>query len=424
MATLSLGRFIIPCLTGTLTNVATWFMAKSFGGPRRTLLICGAFLLLAMQLAPLNQTAAGFIATYIVLVAISVACLVAPGLAVASVWWTNPATGPGITEFGTSVGTAAFPPIIAGLLAATGGDWRETMRIVGAFGAVLMLAALAIRYPTDEEKGLSAGASTDAPAIQEQQQSGAASSPPQRRILPLLKRKRFLVLLGLQMFFGIAYFASTYMMVPLARSFGTRSANNTIGTDRYASDEYEPISLPAASALLTINGLVSGVACFVCAALTDKFARPRTIFIVNSFLGAISLALIVVATKYWHLAALNVVLGVALSSGMAIIPAFVVEAYVKRYGAAVMSQLMSASFIGFGVAGGVSGPILADIAEARGSFNVPFVITALSLFADGLLAWCFLSGTDVESAADSSDDDGDDDRSSVKSQLATQNSLP
>lgn len=322
--------------------------------------------------------------------------MTAPGPTVIGSWFSEDRVsfGMGIGEAGVATGCALMP-LVAGLLLEHYGedDWREAMKMMSIFGCLpILLSFVTIQRPHDQDRendcendnfNLSQNQNQKQNSNSELQNSNDDKEQQvlsfREELFSVFKSRDFLLLFASQFLFGFGYFLFLFCAVPYATIMGN---NSTI----YASED--PITNTQASSLMTWFGVASALGALLLGGLAAKL-NNRIVLGTACTLSGLLVAIVVplFTRKYYELAAVYAVLGVLFAAGLLCLPSMVVETFVQKY-PHLLNSIMSATFLGFGIAGSMAPPIATSIQERRdqeGSYTCPFVIGGCCLLVLGVV---------------------------------------
>jgi MFS family permease len=317
-------------------------LADRFGS--RRLAVAGMMLTgLGLAAASLARSLPGVYAAYGLGVGLGVGCAYVPAIGAVQRWFVRRrGFASGLAVSGIGVGTLVMPPLASLLIGSLG--WRGAYLALGALVAVLGggLALLIENDPRD--RGL--GPDGDPPP------SGAQPARPEgNSVRDAIRSWRFIRLYAACLICSFGVFVPFVHLVPYAQDHGVAPASAVL--------------------LLGVIGVGSTAGRFFLGGLADRMGRQLSLLLM--FTGmAVALAVWVIATNLWSLAAFAFVYGVFYGGWVAVLPAVVMDYFGGRNVSGIIGVLYTS--VAFGT---LIGPSAAGFAFDLGhSYTVPILASA------------------------------------------------
>ena len=248
----------------------------------------------------------------------------------------------GLAVSGIGVGTLVMPPLASLLIESLG--WRGAYLALGTLAAV-MGGGLALLIENDpRDRGL--GPDGDPPP------SGAQPARPEgNSVCDAIRSRRFISLYAACLICSFGVFVPFVHLVPYAQDHGVAPASAVL--------------------LLGVIGIGSTAGRFFLGGLADRIGRQLSLLLM--FTGmALALAVWVIATNLWSLAAFAFVYGVFYGGWVAVLPAVVMDYFGGRNVSGIIGILYTS--VAFGT---LIGPSAAGFAFDLGhSYTVPILASA------------------------------------------------
>ena len=276
-------------------------------------------------------------------VGLGVGCAYVPAIGAVQRWFVRRrGFASGLAVSGIGVGTLVMPPLASFLIESLG--WRGAYLVLGILAAVLGggLAFLIENDPLDH--GL--GPDGDPPP------SGAQPARPEgNSVREAIRSTRFITLYTACLICSFGVFVPFVHLVPYARDHGVAPASAVL--------------------LLGVIGVGSTAGRFFLGGLADRMGRQLSLLLM--FTGmALALAVWVIATNIWSLAAFAFVYGVFYGGWVAVLPAVVMDYFGGRNVSGIIGILYTS--VAFGT---LIGPSAAGFAFDLGhSYTVPILASA------------------------------------------------
>lgn len=276
-------------------------------------------------------------------VGLGVGCAYVPAIGAVQRWFVRRrGFASGLAVSGIGVGTLVMPPLASFLIGNLG--WRGAYLTLGTLAAILGggLALLIENDPRD--RGL--GPDGDPPP------SGAQPARPEgNSVRDAIKSWRFLSLYAACLICSFGVFVPFVHLVPYAQDHGVAPASAVL--------------------LLGVIGIGSTAGRFFLGGLADRMGRQLSLLLM--FTGmAVALAVWVIATNFWSLAAFAFVYGVFYGGWVAVLPAVVMDYFGGRNVSGIIGILYTS--VAFGT---LIGPSAAGFAFDLGhSYMVPILASA------------------------------------------------
>jgi MFS family permease len=310
----------------------------------RGLAVAGMILTgLGLAAASRARSLAEVYAAYGIGVGLGVGCAYVPAIGAVQRWFVRRrGFASGLAVSGIGVGTLVMPPLASLLIGSLG--WRGAYLALGALAAVVGggLALLIENDPRD--RGL--GPDGDPPP------SDAQPARPQgNSVRDAIRSWRFISLYAACLICSFGVFVPFVHLVPYAGDHGVAPASAVL--------------------LLGVIGVGSTAGRFFLGGLADRMGRQRSLFLM--FTGmAVALAVWVIATDLWSLAAFAFVYGVFYGGWVAVLPAVVMDYFGGRNVSGIIGILYTS--VAFGT---LIGPSAAGFAFDLGhSYTVPILASA------------------------------------------------
>jgi MFS family permease len=310
----------------------------------RGLAVAGMILTgLGLAAASRARSLAEVYAAYGIGVGLGVGCAYVPAIGAVQRWFVRRrGFASGLAVSGIGVGTLVMPPLASLLIGSLG--WRGAYLALGALAAVVGggLALLIENDPRD--RGL--GPDGDPPP------SDAQPARPQgNSVRDAIRSWRFISLYAACLICSFGVFVPFVHLVPYAGDHGVAPASAVL--------------------LLGVIGVGSTAGRFFLGGLADRMGRQRSLLLM--FTGmAVALAVWVIATDLWSLAAFAFVYGVFYGGWVAVLPAVVMDYFGGRNVSGIIGILYTS--VAFGT---LIGPSAAGFAFDLGhSYTVPILASA------------------------------------------------
>jgi len=317
-------------------------LADRFGS--RRLAVAGMILTgLGLAAASLARSLTEVYAAYGLGVGLGVGCAYVPAIGAVQRWFVRRrGLASGLAVSGIGVGTLVMPPLASLLIETLG--WRGAYLVLGALAAVVGggLALLIENDPRD--RGL--GPDGDPPP------SGAQPARPEGHSVPdAIRSRRFISLYAACLICAFGVFVPFVHLVPYAQDHGVAPASAVL--------------------LLGVIGIGSTAGRFFLGGLADRMGRQLSLLLM--FTGmALALAVWVIATNLWSLAAFALVYGVFYGGWVAVLPAVVMDYFGGRNVSGIIGILYTS--VAFGT---LIGPSAAGFAfDLSQSYTVPILASA------------------------------------------------
>jgi predicted MFS family arabinose efflux permease len=272
-----------------------------------------------------------------------VGCAYVPAIGAVQRWFVRRCGfASGLAVSGIGLGTLVMPPLASLLIESLG--WRGAYLTLGALAAVVG-GGLALLIENDpRHRGL--GPDGDPPP------SGAQPARPEgHSVRDALRSRRFISLYAACLICSFGVFVPFVHLVPYARDHGVAPASAVL--------------------LLGVIGIGSTAGRFFLGGLADRIGRQLSLLLM--FTGmALALAIWVIATNIWSLAAFAFVYGVFYGGWVAVLPAVVMDYFGGRNVSGIIGILYTS--VAFGT---LIGPSAAGFAFDLGhSYTVPILASA------------------------------------------------
>ena len=310
----------------------------------RSLAVAGMILTgLGLAAASVARSLPEVYAAYGIGVGLGLGCAYVPAIGAVQRWFVRRrGFASGLAVSGIGVGTLVMPPLASLLIESLG--WRGAYLALGALAAAVGggLALLIENDPRD--RGL--GPDGDPPP------SGPRPPRPQgNSVREAVRSWRFISLYAACLICSFGVFVPFVHLVPYAQDHGVAPASAVL--------------------LLGVIGIGSTAGRFFLGGLADRMGRQLSLLLM--FTGmAIALAIWVIATNLWSLAAFAFVYGVFYGGWVAVLPAVVMDYFGGRNVSGIIGILYTS--VAFGT---LIGPSAAGFAFDLGhSYTVPILASA------------------------------------------------
>jgi MFS family permease len=295
-------------------------------------------------------------------VGLGVGCAYVPAIGAVQRWFVRRrGFASGLAVSGIGIGTLAMPPLASFLIEMLG--WRGAYLALGTLAAIVGggLALLIENDPRD--RGL--GPDGDPP------QSGAQAARRQgASVRQAIRSHRFISLYAACLICAFGVFVPFVHLVPYARDHGVAPSSAVL--------------------LLGVIGIGSTAGRFFLGGLADRIGRQLSLLLM--FAGmALALAVWVVSTNIWSLAAFAFVYGVFYGGWVAVLPAVVMDYFGGRNVSGIIGILYTS--VAFGT---LIGPSAAGFAfDLNHSYTLPILASA----GANILAAVIIAATSTKAAA-------------------------
>jgi MFS family permease len=317
-------------------------LADRFGS--RRLAVAGMILTgLGLAAASLARSLPEVYAAYGLGVGLGVGCAYVPAIGAVQRWFVRRrGFASGLAVSGIGVGTLVMPPLASLLIETLG--WRGAYLALGILAAVVGggLSLLIENDPRD--RGL--GPDGDPP-----QQGAHPARLEGASVGEAIRSRRFVSLYAACLICAFGVFVPFVHLVPYARDHGVASSSAVL--------------------LLGVVGIGSTAGRFFLGGLADRMGRQLSLLLM--FMGmALALAVWVIATDIWSLAAFAFVYGVFYGGWVAVLPAVVMDYFGGRNVSGIIGILYTS--VAFGT---LIGPSAAGFAfDLSHSYTVPILLSA------------------------------------------------
>jgi MFS family permease len=317
-------------------------LADRFGS--RRLAVAGMILTgLGLMTASAARSLWEVYAAYGLGVGLGVGCAYVPAIGAVQRWFVRRrGFASGLAVSGIGVGTLVMPPLASLLIENLG--WRGAYLALGALAA-LIGGGLALLIENDpRDRGL--GPDGDPP------HAGARLLLPQgASVRDAIRSRRFISLYAACLICSFGVFVPFVHLVPYARDHGVAPSSAVL--------------------LLGVIGIGSTAGRFFLGGLADRMGREVSLLLM--FAGmAVALAIWVVSTTIWSLAAFAFVYGVFYGGWVAVLPAVVMDYFGGRNVSGIIGILYTS--VAFGT---LIGPSAAGFAfDLSHSYAVPIIASA------------------------------------------------
>jgi MFS family permease len=310
----------------------------------RGLAVAGMILTgLGLAAASLARSLPEVYAAYGLGVGLGVGCAYVPAIGAVQRWFVRRrGFASGLAVSGIGVGTLVMPPLASFLIESLG--WRGAYLALGTFAAVVGggLALLIENDPRD--RGL--GPDGDPPPSGTQPKRAEGNS-----VRDAIRSGRFMSLYAACLICSFGVFVPFVHLVPYAQDHGVTPASAVL--------------------LLGVIGVGSTAGRFFLGGLADRMGRQLSLLLM--FAGmALALAVWMIATNIWSLAAFAFVYGVFYGGWVAVLPAVVMDHFGGRNVSGIIGILYTS--VAFGT---LIGPSAAGFVFDLGhSYTVPILASA------------------------------------------------
>lgn len=319
-------------------------LADRFGS--RRLALAGMILIaLGLAAASAARNLPEVYAAYGLGVGLGVGCAYVPAVGAVQRWFIRRrGFASGLAVSGIGVGTLVMPPLATVLIESLG--WRGAYLALGALAAVVGggLALLLENDPRD--RGL--GPDGDPP------QPGAEAVRPQgASVREAIRSRRFISLYAACLICSFGVFVPFVHLVPYAGDHGVAPASAVL--------------------LLGVIGVGSTAGRFFLGGLADRMGRQLSLLMM--FIGmALALAIWMISTDIWSLAAFAFVYGVFYGGWVAVLPAVVMDYFGGRNVGGIIGILYTS--VAFGT---LIGPSAAGFAfDLNHSYTLPILASVVA----------------------------------------------
>jgi MFS family permease len=317
-------------------------LADRFGS--RRLAVAGMILTgLGLAAASAARSLFEVYAAYGLGVGLGVGCAYVPAIGAVQRWFVRRrGFASGIAVSGIGVGTLVMPPLATLLIETLG--WRGAYLALGALAAIVGggMALLIENDPRD--RGLGPDGDPPQLAAQPKQPEGAS-------VHEAIASRRFISLYAACLICAFGVFVPFVHLVPYARDHGVAPASAVL--------------------LLGVIGIGSTAGRFFLGGLADRMGRERSLLLMFAGMAG-ALAIWVVSTGVWSLAAFAFVYGVFYGGWVAVLPAVVMDYFGGRNVSGIIGVLYTS--VAFGT---LIGPSAAGFAFDLGhSYTVPILASA------------------------------------------------
>jgi MFS family permease len=317
-------------------------LADRFGS--RRLAVAGMILTgLGLATASAARSLLEVYAAYGLGVGLGVGCAYVPAIGAVQRWFVRRrGFASGLAVSGIGVGTLAMPPLASLLIETLG--WRGAYLALGALAAIVG-GGLALLIENDPRaRGLGPDGDPPQPAAQSAGPQGAS-------VREAIRSRRFISLYAACLICAFGVFVPFVHLVPYATDHGVTPASATL--------------------LLGAIGVGSTAGRFFLGGLADRMGRERSLLLM--FAGmACALAIWVVSTGVWSLAAFALLYGVFYGGWVAVLPAVVMDYFGGRNVSGIIGVLYTS--VAFGT---LIGPSAAGFTfDLSHSYTVPILASA------------------------------------------------
>jgi MFS family permease len=309
----------------------------------RGLAVAGMILTgLGLAAASLARSLPEVYAAYGLGVGLGVGCAYVPAIGAVQRWFVRRrGFASGLAVSGIGVGTLVMPPLASFLIESLG--WRGAYLALGTFAAVVGggLALLIENDPRD--RGL--GPDGDPPPSGTQPKRAEGNS-----VRDAIRSGRFMSLYAACLICSFGVFVPFVHLVPYAQDHGVTPASAVL--------------------LLGVIGVGSTAGRFFLGGLADRMGRQLSLLLM--FAGmALALAVWMIATNIWSLAAFAFVYGVFYGGWVAVLPAVVMDYFGGRNVSGIIGILYTSAGIGT-----LIGPSAAGFAfDVSHSYVLPILVS-------------------------------------------------
>jgi MFS family permease len=319
-------------------------LADRFGS--RRLALAGMILIgLGLAAASAARSLPEVYAAYGLGVGLGVGCAYVPAVGAVQRWFVRRrGFASGLAVSGIGVGTLVMPPLASFLIESLG--WRGAYLALGALAAVAGggLALLLENDPRD--RGLGPDGDPLQPGAQAVRPQGAS-------VREAIRSRRFISLYAACLICSFGVFVPFVHLVPYAGDHGVASASAVL--------------------LLGVIGIGSAAGRFFLGGLADRMGRQLSLLLM--FIGmALALAVWMISTGIWSLAAFAFVYGVFYGGWVAVLPAVVMDYFGGRNVGGIIGILYTS--VAFGT---LIGPSAAGFAfDLSHSYTLPILASVVA----------------------------------------------
>jgi MFS family permease len=317
-------------------------LADRFGS--RPLALSGMILIgIGLALASTARSLTEVYAAYGLGVGIGVGCAYVPAIGAVQRWFVRRrGFASGLAVSGIGVGTLVMPPLASQLIQALG--WRTAYLTLGAI-AVVIGAGFSLLIENDPGgRNLGPDGDPPSPATPRDQREGTSISD-------AIRSSRFIGLYAACLICSFGVFVPFVHLVPYARDHGVAPSYAVL--------------------LLGVIGVGSTAGRFFLGGLADRTGRQLSLLLM--FVGmALALALWVLSSGFWSLAAFAFIFGIFYGGWVAVLPAVVMDYFGGRNVSGLIGILYTS--VAFGT---LIGPSAAGfIFDLSHSYTVPILASA------------------------------------------------
>jgi MFS family permease len=319
-------------------------LADRFGS--RRLALAGMILIgLGLAAASAARSLPEVYAAYGLGVGLGVGCAYVPAVGAVQRWFVRRrGFASGLAVSGIGVGTLVMPPLASFLIESLG--WRGAYLALGALAAIAGggLALLLENDPRD--RGLGPDGDPLQPDAQTVRPQGAS-------VREAIRSRRFISLYAACLICSFGVFVPFVHLVPYAGDHGVASASAVL--------------------LLGVIGIGSAAGRFFLGGLADRMGRQLSLLLM--FIGmALALAVWMISTGIWSLAAFAFVYGVFYGGWVAVLPAVVMDYFGGRNVGGIIGILYTS--VAFGT---LIGPSAAGFAfDLSHSYTLPILASVVA----------------------------------------------
>jgi MFS family permease len=326
-------------------------LADRFGS--RRLAVAGMILTgLGLAAASAARSLVEIYAAYGLGVGLGVGCAYVPAIGAVQRWFVRRrGFASGLAVSGIGVGTLLMPPLATLLIATLG--WRGAYLALGALAAVAG-GAMALLIENDpRDRGLGPDGDPPHAAAEPARLQGAS-------VREAIRSRRFVSLYAACLICAFGVFVPFVHLVPYARDHG--------------------VAPTSAVLLLAVIGAGSTAGRFFLGGLADRIGRELALLLM--FAGmALALAVWVISTNIWSLAAFAFVYGMFYGGWVAVLPAVVMDYFGGRNVSGIIGILYTS--VAFGT---LVGPSAAGFAfDVSGNYTLPILASAAANIAAAVI---------------------------------------
>lgn len=319
-------------------------LADRFGS--RRLALAGMILIgLGLAAASAARSLPEVYAAYGLGVGLGVGCAYVPAVGAVQRWFVRRrGFASGLAVSGIGVGTLVMPPLASFLIESLG--WRGAYLALGALAAVAG-GGLALLLENDpHDRGLGPDGDPLQPGAQAVRPQGAS-------VREAIRSRRFISLYAACLICSFGVFVPFVHLVPYAGDHGVASASAVL--------------------LLGVIGIGSTAGRFFLGGLADRMGRQLSLLLM--FIGmALALAVWMISTGIWSLAAFAFVYGVFYGGWVAVLPAVVMDYFGGRNVGGIIGILYTS--VAFGT---LIGPSAAGFAfDLSHSYTLPILASVVA----------------------------------------------